>query len=575
MKTTVQFNSFFGYSETTNKYFYTSFHPFVNIVQGPNTSGKSTFFQLMLFVFGINDNNEQLSEVLKEDAFFRLDCTMRRGDTLDNLTFIRDSGTLVIKFGFKPILRFNGINANQSAEHIKLKHTLHELFGFDLHLESKGEYKAAPIEALFLPYYIAQSVGWVYLRKSFSALDFYRNLKEDYLDYYLGIASHGDRLEKQNLEAEKQVIAQQIAFLTSLDNHDVNIQVTKLTDESFLEESKEYLEVFADRQSSLVSDERKYISHCNTFSHLFARKSILAKVKRNIAKQSPALDNCPACSQKLPASLEDIYSHEQAVNDTEAEQAKIKKELINIQGEMNSLNKAINTSRDHLAFNYEVLNKVSVQEVNFETWIQHKATVKLVAEIKSKSVVLTNRLSEINKRLAGYKTSENIILERKNKEDQFRSIFLIYLKELNIVAPTDKRYLDLYKISAFPTQGVELHKTVMAYHLATNKLFGLNNKAHRLPLMLDAIFKEDIDSVNKNDIIRFLSKNRPQDTQLFISMAQLTDSNNPVNNSHDFSSQESKTITIGDGTRKRSLFKVYQGEMDGYLEESFNLLSSI
>ncbi|EGH97231.1 MULTISPECIES: hypothetical protein [Pseudomonas syringae group] len=573
MKTTFKFDSFFGYSETNNKYFHTIFHPHINIIQGPNTSGKSTFFQLLLFTFGINDNNEQLSDILKEDAFFRLDCTISHDQKSEKITFIRDGDTLVIKPDSKPLLRFHGISANHSAEHIKLKAILHEIFGFDLYLESKGEYKAAPIEAIFLPYYVAQSVGWVYLRKSFSALDYYRNLKEDYLDYYLGITSHGDRVAKQTLESEKMSIIQKITFLRSLENNDIDIQITKLTDESFLEESKNYISNYVERQSSLAMNEKNYISHCNTLSQLSARKSVLAKVRRNSEKQSPALDTCPTCSQRLPASLEDVYSHQQAVNDTIIEQVKVKENLKEIQGKINSLKKIISTAKDRLSFEYEILKKVSAQNINFETWIQHKATARLTTEIKTKTIALTERLTVINSALAGYNTDESIIAERANKENQFRRIFVKYLDELNVLIPTDKRYLDLYKISAFPTQGVELHKTVMAYHLAINKIFESNKTTHRLPLILDAIFKEDIDPINKNNIVQFLSKNRPKDTQLFISMAQLNNLNTPSSTGQDFSNANSKKIMIGDDATKRSLFKKYTGELKNHLDETFSLLN--
>jgi hypothetical protein len=57
-------------------------------------------------------------------------------------------------------------------QHVKGKAPLSDLFGFTLHLEYDNEYKPASLEAMFLPYYIAQDVGWVYRHKSFRGLDF-------------------------------------------------------------------------------------------------------------------------------------------------------------------------------------------------------------------------------------------------------------------------------------------------------------------------------------------------------------------------------------------------------------------
>ncbi|MEH7249781.1 AAA family ATPase, partial [Neobacillus niacini] len=55
-------NKLIAFTEKKNKYFYTEFDKNVNIIHGKNTSGKSTVFQLLLYTFGINDNNDYLKE---------------------------------------------------------------------------------------------------------------------------------------------------------------------------------------------------------------------------------------------------------------------------------------------------------------------------------------------------------------------------------------------------------------------------------------------------------------------------------------------------------------------------------
>ncbi len=174
MRTKLRFDKFFIYSET--KCFRADFGDRINVITGKNTSGKSTLLQSLLYTIGINDVRHNLYEILKEGVIFRLDCTLTVNDDERRVVFIRDNSILVIKDGSKT-LRFNGIDSDSSVEHIKLKDYLRKLLGFDLILESKGELKDAPIETMFLPYYISQSVGWVYLRKSFSNLDYYKNFK--------------------------------------------------------------------------------------------------------------------------------------------------------------------------------------------------------------------------------------------------------------------------------------------------------------------------------------------------------------------------------------------------------------
>lgn len=192
-------NKLVAYTEKKNKYFYTEFDKNVNIIHGKNTSGKSTVFQLLLYTFGINDNNDYLKEIIDEQVIVRVDCQIVKGNKTEQVIFIREDETLCIKREGSPAIKFNGINANHSYEHIKLKKYMHKLFNFSLMLENKDGYNLAPIEAMFLPYYISQSVGWVYIRKAFSSFEFYRNFKNDYLDYYLGIESNIDREKNRNL----------------------------------------------------------------------------------------------------------------------------------------------------------------------------------------------------------------------------------------------------------------------------------------------------------------------------------------------------------------------------------------
>ena len=44
--------------------------------------------------------------------------------------------------------------------------------------------------------------------------------------------------------------------------------------------------------------------------------------------------------------------------------------------------------------------------------------------------------------------------------------------------------------------------------------------AHRLPFVLDAILKEDIDETSLDSILTFVGKNLPDDTQTFISISE-------------------------------------------------------
>ena len=184
MKITLEIKDILIYSELNDKYFFTTFKDKLNVVYGKNTAGKSTLIQLILFSFSINDNKIKLTEILTEEIFVRLNCIIHKGTEKQEFIFIRQDETLIIKDNNSKIIRFNGIGSDNSAEHIKLKKYFNKLFNFNLLLESNSGISEAPMETIFLPYYVSQDVGWVYLRKSFSNLTFYKNFPPPPLTQY-------------------------------------------------------------------------------------------------------------------------------------------------------------------------------------------------------------------------------------------------------------------------------------------------------------------------------------------------------------------------------------------------------
>jgi len=574
MTSTFTFNSLFIYSEKNKKYFYDDFGKGINLIYGPNTSGKSTLVQSLIYTFGINDGKEHLDELLAIDLFFRLDCTFKKENIDVNILFIREGGTLYVKIDDIPLKVFNGINGNNSFEHLKLKHFYHELFNFNLFLESKEEYKEAPIEAVFLPYYISQSVGWVYLRKSFSSLDFFRNFKDDYLDYYLGIETAVDREAKKKLETEISKAQKEQAFLTGIENNHIPLQVTKITDEDFTTRSLQYLEEYKVLQDEVAQKEKEYLFKSNELSFLSERKSVVSRIKISQIKQDPGDGSCPMCSQSLPYNLQQNYIHQQELNDSLSQYESIKAKITSVQSDVNSLKAKIEKIKEQISNKYQVFKSYSEQEISVEKWIDNKANIRLNENILSRLGQLTLDLFAYKKSLEEYKTDDEVAEERSKKNYSFKDLFEANLKQLNVKELTDDRYTTLYKISAFPFQGVELHKTIMAYHFAFNTLVSKTPDIHRLPFILDAVFKEDLDDFNEDLLIEFIAKNRPKDTQLFMTISEKTTKASQVSRyQKDLLNNEAKLIQIGNGRDTRTLLKDYSGEQDSLLQNTMDIIN--
>ncbi|WP_108061453.1 hypothetical protein [Poseidonibacter lekithochrous] len=578
MNNILKYKSFFAYSEKTNKSFFTEFKNGINIVYGRNTSGKSTLIQAILYTFGINDVKTPLKDILDEKPIFRLDCELLIKNNIINLTLIRDDETIYIKQDKKAIKSFFGIGGNGS-EHSKLKLFLHELFDFNLQLEQKGSIVKASIETMFLPYYIAQSTGWVYLRKSFSGLEYYKNFKYDYLDYYLGIENEMDREEKHKLEKEKLSFENEIKFLNEFETTNEKLTITKMLDENFISEANNYIEKFKEKEEELRIKESEYISKCNKLGFYSTRIKILNKVKRNHKKQNPEKDNCPVCQNKLNYSTESIYEYHQDLNDTENQLAEIKEKQKKLQGKINTLKNSIEELKEKISKEFQIVKKYEQEQITFEKWLNNKSNTRLIQNIELKLSKLSNDLQDRKGELEKYKTDDELQEIRKDLDSKFSKLFQRYLKELDVTSKSvyDYKYTTLYKSSVFPLQGVELHKAVLAHNFAFNKMINDNNKnSHRLPFLIDAIFKEDIDKPNKKTILNFVYKNKPLDTQIIISIAYKDDEDDSIideYNKNNFNNQ-ANLICIGNAVKTHAFLSESDSKYEDILEETLSIIDN-
>ncbi|WP_375605111.1 hypothetical protein [Flavobacterium davisii] len=571
MKSQVIYKNFFIYCEQNKTSFYTNFINGINIIHGKNTSGKSTIIQAIHYTFGINDEKHKLTEILSEKVIFRLDFILKRGNE-EYITIIRDDDFIFIKRENHPIEKFSGISGNSSKEHIKLKHYLSELFDFNLHLETSGEYKLASIEAMFLPYYVAQDYGWVLALKSFRGLDFFRNFKYDYYDYYLGITNEFDRLEKQKLEKEKKDLDNQIKFLTNIEKQDDELNLSKLKDESFISKSNEYIDSYKKNKEELIQTEKKYLIKCNEITFNEERLKILKKIKTSLKKENPIKDDCPTCNQSLPSLLENIYEYSQDVNNTNSEIESIKEKLKVLQSSKNSIEESISNQKELVSKDYSMLIKYKIEDLTFGTWLDNKTKVKLtenvLTQIGETTILLNEKIDELKK----FKTDDEIKKDRNSRDFQFKNYFVDYLDKLKVKKFDDDKYTLLYWMGIFPKQGVELLKTMLAYYFAFNKVIKETEYVHRFPFLLDAIFKEDIDEDNRKIILEFIYKNKPKDEQIIFSIAESKDNKITVNNYNKESMNNEAKLILTDLTNKRSILKPFNMEQKRHLEETMKLI---
>ncbi|WP_320053339.1 hypothetical protein [uncultured Acetobacteroides sp.] len=576
MKVKLNIKKILIYSEENDKYFYSDFGDKLNVIYGKNTAGKSTLIQLILYCFGINDNKIKLTEILSEGIFVRLDCSIQKETSSEVLTLIRQDETLLIKDINKKVLRFNGINSDNSVEHIKLKKFFNELFDFNLLLESKSGISEAPIETIFLPYYVSQDVGWVYLRKSFRNLDFYRNFKEDFLDYYLGIENTTDRKRKREIENEISGLQKEIAFFTNVERENRDFEISKNIDDSLTGKANELVKSLSNSKAELSRLEEQLVSESNKLTFYNQRLSVVSKVKRNHTKQFPGKDKCPTCTQSLPLSVEQIYVHFQEDNDTEKEQKQIKEKIKCVQSKINSLNNKIEVLRNEISDKYISYSSYNQSNITLDSWLENKANIILNRNLTTQLGALHLDLVQKKEELSEYKTEDDIIIEREKKNYSFKQIYLYNNAQLGLPTLEEERFYKVYEISSFPFQGVQLHLAVLSYHFAFNKLLTETEKIHRLPFILDSVFKEDIDGGNKQSILKFINSNYPNDTQTILSIADDKNNDSKIEiYSKEIFKENAHLICIGDGEKEKALLKPNDNLHDDLINESYEIIETI
>lgn len=577
MKTYLTVNKIFIHSETNKKSFFTDFGKKLNVIYGANTSGKSTLIQLILFTFGINDNKTKIAKILSENIFTRIDISIKKSIENIDYTFIRKDETIYIKDSkSNKVTIFRGISGNNSAEHNKLKEFFNGLLNFDLLLETKSGISKAPIETIFLPYYVSQDVGWVYLRKSFSNLDFYRNFKEDFLDYYLGITRLEDKQARKDLENELIEKIQKHNFYLNFEKTDSVIENSKLLDDSFKGKGQEFINEITNRKAILLEYENNYVKKSNLLSYNTQRLSVISKVSRNHNHQFPGKDNCPICQQLLPIDTKQIYEYYQEENDTIKIKAEIQADNKKIQSELNSLNKKIEELRGLLANDYQKHIIYSNKNVTLDEWIKTQANLKLEISISENIGKLAKEIADLKDKLKAFKDDDDIQSERLIKNKKFKEFYNTNNIKLDVPRLDDTIFNYVYELSSFPFQGVQLHLAVLSYHFAFNKIINETENIHRLPLILDSIFKEDLDGNSKEKILDFICNNQPNDTQTIISVADNKIKDPKIElYTNKFFSIDTKLICIGNSVDKESILKEHDNTLDEILNETFEIMEYV
>ncbi|MEI8706394.1 hypothetical protein [Pseudoalteromonas sp. B62] len=337
------------------------------------------------------------------------------------------------------------------------------------------------------------------------------------------------------------------------------MKISKLLDERFKGEAENYLEGYQYLSKELSEKEAEHTKLCNKMSMLRGRQRVLSQIISNIKNQKPKIDQCPTCDQSLPGDLKEFYSYSQDINDALKEKGRVKEHIKNNATKLNSVEKLITSLRIKIEKDYGVLRRLKSDNITFDSWLNHNANLQMLKNISIKKAACEKRINGINIDIDKLGSGVDIDSLRKVKEREFISIFKRKVSALGVKLPKEAKYQALYSLNSFPYQGVELHQLLMAYNFSFYEMVMKNSTIHSFPFLLDAVFKEDIDSESRSNIFKFLSHETKSSGQVVFSVAEYKGdetSSNPLFNIENIKSEyfspTTKLICIGDSKTKRS-----------------------
>ena len=308
----------------------------------------------------------------------------------------------------------------------------------------------------------------------------------------------------------------------------------------------------------------------------------MSQVITNIKKQRPKIDQCPTCDQNLPGDLKDFYNYSQDVNDAIKESERVKEDIKKSVSKLNSTEKVVSSLRIKAEEDFGVLRRLKADNITFDSWLDHNANLRLLKNISIKKASCEKRMEALNGKIEGIGSGVDIESERRKKEKEFLSIFKNKTESLGVKIPTEQKYQDLYSLNSFPYQGVQLHLLLMAYNFSFYEMTIKSSNTHSFPFILDAVFKEDIDTESRSEIFDFLSRETKKGSQVIFSVAEYKrddTSSGPLFNvetiKNKYFSSDTKLICIGDSKTKRSFLSGSVMINSSLIEDTIGLLETV
>lgn len=414
-----------------------------------------------------------------------------------------------------------------------------KMFNFNLDLtSSKGTISIAPPVFSFLPFYLDQDKGWNEVFSSFEKLgQFPKNdWKNKIIDFHTGIRTseyYTLASEKRKISLERKEEEKELDFL--------RIMKTKVTGkfgsleiginpEDFKEEIENLMEEINYLKGELSEDKQKLVILHNkkclkeeevriVSLSLKESEKDLEFVTKELVKEEI---NCPLCGTIHNNGFRERFSLELDKEELQELLIELGEELNNIEKDLEEIKIKLSPKEERFEKLESILN-MKKGEVKLSELIKNEGKINLLSSLKeeitaqeSKVENLRTREKELEKRM---KDISNVEKKKKVLKD-YQFTIDNYLEELGVELKFED-YKNIYGVVKLG--GSRKTRALLAYFYTFINLVEKGTTSTIFPIVIDSPHQQDPGDEMKTDILNFIKKHTPKETQLIMSLVDPKD----------------------------------------------------
>lgn len=497
------------------------FDPDVTLIQGANDTGKSSVIKTLFWTFGAEPP--------------KIHRNWKAADIASLVEFKIDEDKYFIYRHRRSFSLFSGgghlLGSYESVTN-ELGPALAKLFGFNLKITNReGVQETPPPAYMLLPFYIDQDKGWSGTWCSFNRLGQYANWKQTLTSYFLGLRPdqwYALNAKIKLLDEEKNEPLRQLKSIESIEFKTIQ-ELSSVDFNIDLSEFKKDVDKLVLKCNELEKNQAQYkqkIAEARTEEvRLKAQIEIVIHTREELdsdyAYAQSSLGSsvdCPTCG----AEYENSFSERFAI----AQDAETCTDLLS------SLREDLAQVKKHIASIEDELKKDFLRQSEIEEILSRKRgklKVKDLIDIEGKKSLLEHLKTEAKEIKAYLGELERHQAEVKESADKFddperrKAIVETYgerfegnARKLQVTGLSEHVFKNVN--ASIDESGSDLPRAVLAYYFAVVSLIVEGKDGVNFPLVIDAPNQQEQDKGNLYNILDFIVKNRPKNSQLVVGL---------------------------------------------------------